>query len=50
MSLLVGWIWEPRFLIPVSNIVEDIQSLSKAAAKGGFTALAPFPNTQPVRQ
>ena len=27
---------------------EDIQSLSKAAAKGGFTALAPFPNTQPV--
>ena len=27
---------------------EDLHSLSQAAAAGGYTALAPFPNTQPV--
>lgn len=29
---------------------EDLRSVTKAAAAGGFTALAPFPNTQPVIQ
>ena len=27
---------------------EDLQSVTQAAAVGGFTAIAPFPNTQPV--
>jgi len=29
---------------------EDLTSISKAAAAGGYTALAPFPNTNPVTQ
>ncbi len=29
---------------------EDLNSLTKAAARGGFTALAPFPNTEPTIQ
>lgn len=27
---------------------EDLESVSQAALRGGYTALAPFPNTQPV--
>ncbi len=29
---------------------EDIMSVTKAAASGGYTAIAPFPNTKPVIQ
>ncbi len=29
---------------------EDLESIAKAAAAGGYTALAPFPNTHPVTQ
>lgn len=29
---------------------EDLESISKAAAAGGYTALVPFPNTNPVTQ
>ena len=49
LCVSIGWIdLGAQACDPGYEHREDLSSISKAAAAGGYTALAPFPNTNPV--